>query len=219
VWDPVARPDLTGSPGIAAAAGATLDAAGLIADDVDLLDLYSCFPAAIEAATSALGLAADDPRGLTVTGGLPYFGGPGNNYSTHAIATLTDGLRHDGTGTGLVGALGWYTTKHAYGLYGAAPPPRGFRHPDTTDIQRRIDDTAIPVAANLKLPVTGTIAAATIVYGNGGATAAPAFVTLDDGRRIAAAADPAQLPSHTDAALVGCRARVAHHPPIYEVLP
>ncbi len=54
------------------------------------------FRAAVELAAEALGLATDDPRGLTVTGGLPYFGGPGNNYTTHGIATLTDLLRETG---------------------------------------------------------------------------------------------------------------------------
>ena len=33
-----------------------------------------------------LGIDGDDPRGLTLTGGLPYFGGPGNSYSLHGIA-------------------------------------------------------------------------------------------------------------------------------------
>jgi hypothetical protein len=40
---------------------------------------------------SRRGRARDDTRPLTVTGGLPWFGGPGNNYSTHAIATMMEG--------------------------------------------------------------------------------------------------------------------------------
>ena len=80
---PSARPDLGRSPGIAAAGEALFEAARVAAggplgiDDVELLDLYSCFPSAVELAGDALGIATDDPRGLTVTGGLPYFGGPG----------------------------------------------------------------------------------------------------------------------------------------------
>ncbi|MGH9231227.1 MAG: acetyl-CoA acetyltransferase, partial [Acidimicrobiales bacterium] len=180
VWAPVARPALGRSPGIAAAAGATLAAAGVGIDDVAHLDLYSCFPAAVSAACRALSLAPDDPRGLTVTGGLPYFGGPGNNYSTHAIATLTDRLRHGGTGLGLVGALGWYTTKHAYGLYGAAPPERGFVAPDTSARQRAIDATALPVALGVDRPNRGTVAAATVVYDRETVSAAPVVATVDD---------------------------------------
>ena len=98
---PTSRPDPGRSPGIAAA-GASLWAAASAAgggvgrlgiDDPAVLDIYSCFPSAVELACEALGLATDDRRGLTVTGGLPYFGGPGNNYTTHGIATVTDRLR------------------------------------------------------------------------------------------------------------------------------
>ena len=77
--------------GAPTAAGRSVPESGV--DDIELLDIYSCFPSAVELAAEALGLATDDRRGLTVTGGLPYFGGPGNNYTTHGIATLTDLLR------------------------------------------------------------------------------------------------------------------------------
>jgi len=69
-------------------AGPALDAAGVGIDDVGLIDLYSCFPSAVQIAAASLGLSLDEPGRLTVTGGLPDFGGPGNNYTTHAIACL-----------------------------------------------------------------------------------------------------------------------------------
>ena len=218
VWEPVARPDPATSPGIGAAAGATLAAAGIGVDDVDRFDLYSCFPSAVQAACEALGLSADDRRSLTVTGGLPYFGGPGNNYSTHAIATLTDRLRQDGSGLGLVGALGWYTTKHAYGLYGASPPPHRFVAGDTDERQRQIDATALPVATALDEPAKATVAAATVTYDGEAVGTAPVFATLDDGRRVAAAASPGALAELAGRNLTGCRVRVAGTPPTYEVL-
>ena len=115
-----------------ASTSAALDASGSGVDDLSAFDLYSCFPCAVELGAEAVGLAPDDARGLTVTGGLPYFGGPGNNYSLHAVATMVDRLRHTG-GTGLVTALGWYLTKHAAGIYGAEPPPSGRRHPGRGD--------------------------------------------------------------------------------------
>ena len=63
------------------------------ADDLAFIDLYSCFPSAVELGCRELGIAENDPRGLTVTGGLPYFGGPGNNYVMHSIVTMADKLR------------------------------------------------------------------------------------------------------------------------------
>jgi acetyl-CoA C-acetyltransferase len=202
VWEPVARPRLGLSPAIGAAAGAALSAGGHGLDEVSVIDLYSCFPSALQAALSALGLSGDDKRGLTVTGGLPYFGGPGNNYSTHAIATLTDRLREDGQGVGLVGALGWYVTKHSYGLYGTEPSDSGYREGDTSNAQAEIDATALEVVDDAA-GLAGTIAAATVAYHRDAPLAAPAYITLDDGRRaVANATDPAGLGGE---ALVGCR--------------
>lgn len=211
VWEPVARPDITASPAIAAAATAVLGAHDVGVDDIAAFDLYSCFPAAVEAACAAIGLATDDPRGLTVTGGLPYFGGPGNNYSTHGIATMTDHLRGEGSSAlGLVSALGWYTTKHAYGLYGASPPPKGFTAPDMMASQQEIDATALPVA--LTADGEATVVASTVVYDGESVALAPVIATLDDGRRVAAAAGPGQVAS------VGGRVRVSGSPLSYEVV-
>lgn len=205
IWEPVARPVLGASPAIAAAAGAALAAAGHGIDEVDLLDLYSCFPSAVQAALGALGLAGDDRRALTVTGGLPYFGGPGNNYSTHAIATLTDRLRDTGRGLGLVGALGWYLTKHCYGLYGTSPGPAGYREGDTSAAQASIDAEALDVVG-ATVTAEGTIAAATVTYYGTEPVSAPAYITLDDGRRaVANATDAAGLAGEV---LVGRRAKL-----------
>ena len=86
--------------------------AGKTAADMDLLDIYSCFPSAVEVACDELGIAWDDPRGLTITGGLPYFGGPGNGYVLHSIAHMMDQLRVQPGSFGLLNANGWFLTKH-----------------------------------------------------------------------------------------------------------
>ncbi len=113
------RPDLGASPAAAAAIGQALERAGLGIEQVDAMDLYSCFPIAVSTVCDALGLAPDDPRGLTLTGGLPYFGGPGNNYSTHAIV---EAVRRARSGqTVLVGANGGIMSKYSAGVYSAAP--------------------------------------------------------------------------------------------------
>lgn len=122
------RDDLTQSPAIAACGRSVLAGSGLSIDDVAHLDLYSCFPSAVQIAGRALGVNVHDPtRQLTVTGGLTFFGGPINNYVTHSIATMADVLRADPGSMGLVTALGWYVTKHSMGLYSTDPPPSGFR--------------------------------------------------------------------------------------------
>src|SRR5262249_60021742 len=109
--------------------------------------LYSCFPAAVQIGRDMLGIAAADPRPLTVTGGLPYFGGPGNNYSMHAIAETMDRVRGRPGSIGLVTALGWYLTKHAFRVYCAAPKDGPFVRDDPAPRQALLDAAPPPALA------------------------------------------------------------------------
>ena len=116
------RLDFHSSPAIRLSGGSALALAGSSIDDMAHLDLYSCFPSAVQTAAAELGLPEDGPgRPLTVTGGLTFAGGPGNNYGTHAVASMVDVLRADPGSRGLVTGLGWYQTKHSVGLYGTRP--------------------------------------------------------------------------------------------------
>ncbi|MGE3774014.1 MAG: acetyl-CoA acetyltransferase, partial [Gammaproteobacteria bacterium] len=132
-----------------------LDAAGTRIDDVAHLDLYSCFPIAVFSACDALGLDWRSGRALTLTGGLPFFGGPGNNYSMHAICEAVARVRADRASTALVVANGGYLSKHSAGLYaGRLEAP--WRPIDCTDIARRFAAIpAMPLAD--PAPATGVI--------------------------------------------------------------
>lgn len=115
--------------------------------DVSYFDIYSCFASAIQVACDELGIEATDPRGLTVTGGLPFFGGPGNNYVTHAIAEMVTHLRQSPGTYGLVTANGGLLTKHAAGLYSTIPSQEAWSRPDPAAAQREIDAILpVPVA-------------------------------------------------------------------------
>lgn len=125
VWFFSQRPRLHASEGIRGSVGGALRSAGLGLDDVHHFDFYSCFPSAVEVACEMLGLAQDDPRGFTVTGGLPYAGGPGNNYTLHAIAGMVERLRRPSPAAsevGLVTGNGWYLTKHSATVLGRECP-------------------------------------------------------------------------------------------------
>ncbi len=135
------RGDLHSSPAIAAAGGALYDLVGVGPDDVDHIDLYSCFPSAVQVAADALGLRQD--RTLTVTGGLTFAGGPLNNYVTHSIAAMTDTLRADPDTLGLVTANGGYLTKHSLGMYSARPPTGPHRSIDVQDEVDRAPTTSV----------------------------------------------------------------------------
>jgi acetyl-CoA C-acetyltransferase len=126
-WHVSERQRLDSGVALGAAAYAALGHVGAGIEEVGHIDLYSCFPAAVEIAARELDLPLDDPRRpLTVTGGLTFAGGPGNNYSSHAIAALVGCLREDPDAYGMVTALGWYLTKHAVGIYSARPPGRPY---------------------------------------------------------------------------------------------
>ncbi len=192
VWFLAQRPHFERSVALAEVGKAVFAAAGIGADDVAHIDLYSCFPSAVQMSAEALGIALDDPRGLTVTGGLPYFGGPGNNYVTHSISMLVNKLR--GTqNTGLVTGISWYCTKMVLGIYGGSPGPNGWRHPDLADAQSRIDATALEVVA--EPDGKATVDGFTVEHDKtDGPVRAPIYATLDDGRRVVAVAADAEIP-------------------------
>jgi acetyl-CoA C-acetyltransferase len=80
----------------------------------------------VQVASDALGLVGREPP--TVTGGLTFAGGPGNNYVSHALATMVGRLRAEPGTTGLVSGNGWFLTKHSLGLFAAQPPPVPYRN-------------------------------------------------------------------------------------------
>jgi acetyl-CoA C-acetyltransferase len=125
------RDELHRSTAIRIAGARVLQLADVGLDDIDYVDLYSCFPSAVQVAAAELGLDVDDPaRPLTVTGGLTFAGGPWSNYVMHSIATMAELLVANPGRRGLITANGGYLTKHSFGVYGTDPPAE-FRWEDT----------------------------------------------------------------------------------------
>lgn len=133
------RWSLAESPAIRAATQAVLETGGHGVDDVARFDIYSCFPSAVQVAVDALGLAEGDERPVSLTGGLALFGGPGNNYTTHALAEAVEWCRRDPGSYTLVTGVGWYLTKHSAGLYSTVPPRGGFVRVDPARVQAEVD--------------------------------------------------------------------------------
>ncbi|QIQ87034.1 acetyl-CoA acetyltransferase [Erythrobacter sp.] len=115
------RPDLSAAPASIASVEAALARAGKGIEDMGYIDFYSCFAIPVFNQVDHFGLGIDDPRGLTLTGGLPFFGGAGNNYSAHAIAEAVERARRDPGAFALVGANGGWMSKYATGIYSTAP--------------------------------------------------------------------------------------------------
>jgi acetyl-CoA C-acetyltransferase len=122
------RPVLDASPAMSVIWN-TLQQLDVRLDDLRFVDLYSCFPTVVQTACDVLGVDAFDSSFIpSLTGGLTFGGGPGNNYVTHSICSMVDTLRANPDGQGLVTALGWFCTKHSWGTYSTSPPAQGFRH-------------------------------------------------------------------------------------------
>ncbi len=184
----IQRPDLAGNPASLASVEAALARAGKGMGDMRYLDFYSCFAIPVFNQCDHFGLAVDDPRGLTLTGGLPFFGGAGNNYSAHAIAEAVQRVRADRGSFALVGANGGWMSKYATGIYSTTPAD--WSEGDRFAVLPKASDT-VPVA---KGPVESAVVETyTINRGPKGAEAI--FIGRSDaGERVvgnAGLADPA----------------------------
>jgi acetyl-CoA C-acetyltransferase len=171
------RDNLYSSPAIRLAGNRALELSDVASADLDYVDVYSCFPVAVQVAARELGL--DIAKPLTVTGGLTWAGGPLNNYVMHSIARMGELLRATPGTKGLITANGGYLTKHAFGVYSTEPPGKPFQH---EDLQPQVDAlTRREVAINHR--GIATVEGYSVMYA--GAEPAKAFVAaqLADGRR------------------------------------
>lgn len=203
------RADLHSSPAMRVAGGHALAMAACTIEDVDFFDLYSCFPSAVQVSRDELGIAQDDPRPLTVTGGLPYHGGPGSNYVNHSIGTMMDKVREKSGTKGLCSGLGWYLTRHSFGIYSCDPPQGEWECVEPAEYQSQIDELPKCEVA-VEAAGRATVESYTVVHGREKAEKAIVVGRLDDDRRFLSytAHDPELYAWMTTEELVGKSGKV-----------
>lgn len=198
------RDRLYESPAIRTAGRRALELAGLSPNEIDHVDVYSCFPVAVQVGASEIGLGLERP--LTVTGGLTFNGGPLNNYVMHSIARMAEILRDQPGDVGLITANGGFLTKHAFGVYSTTPPKQPYRH---QDCQHEVD--AYP-RRELDTGYTGevTIEGYTVMYGADGRpdTAFAALQTPEGRRTWGSLRDAEVMQAMTEEEFCGRAARV-----------
>jgi len=177
------RDELCTSPAIRLAGKRALELANTEVADLAMVDVYSCFPVAVQVAARELSLNTNKP--LTVTGGLTWAGGPLNNYVMHSIATMAELLRNQPGEKGMITANGGYLTKHAFGVYSSEPPPTDFQY---ADLQPEVDilfkrDVADTHEGSAK------VEGYAVMYGAQGPDQAWIACRLDDDRRVWATND------------------------------
>ncbi len=138
------RPKLYDSPALRKASRLALEQADITLSDIDMFDIYSCFPCIIEIAQKEIGIPEDDPRDLTVIGGLPFFGGPFNSYSLHAIVSSVERIRKNPSLKIMVHANGGVNTKQSIGIYGSKPSPNPWGERDDSAVQKAILKNSLP---------------------------------------------------------------------------
>jgi acetyl-CoA C-acetyltransferase len=134
-----ARADLAGCIGAQLAGSAALAACGMEASQLDLVELYSCFPVAVESYAQALGLSP--ARELTVTGGMAFAGGPFNNYVLQATCRMAALIREGRGRNGLVSSVSGILTKQGFGVWASQPGARGFAFSDVSADTARLAAT------------------------------------------------------------------------------
>ncbi len=144
----------------------------------------------MEIAADAIGLPVDDTRGVTVTGGMGLFGGPGNNYSTHAIAEMAKRLREEGSRLGVVTANGGYLTKQSIGIYASEPGANPFALADRAAIDAELAKRP-RVTSTADASGALTLEAHTVRFRAGERFEGIVIGRLDDGRRSVAVSSDA----------------------------
>ncbi len=193
-WYVSERRDYTSSPAMKRCGEEALKMAGLSMADMRFFDIYSCFPSAVQIACREFGISLDDPRGLTLTGGLPYFGGPGNNYVMHSIAEMMKALRAAPGTHGFLNSNGWHVTKHAVGIYSTEPRHEQWQRVAPQTYQRELD--AMPKPAFTETPQgAAEIETYTVTHGLDGPQQSIVIGRLTNGTRFLAhtPSDPAVL--------------------------
>ena len=171
------RPDPSTSEMATRVVDQALNMAGKSADEMSLVDIYSCFPCAITAISDHLGLHADG--GLTLTGGLPFFGGPGNNYSAHGLAEMWSQIRAKPEQYALIHANGGVLTKHATGIFSCQPSTIDWASAETV-----IDQDELPRREQDLNPSAGKVISYTINYLQGQPVQGIVLCETDLGKRF-----------------------------------
>ena len=174
------------TPAVRLGGAMACDLAGVSLSEISLVDLYSCFPSAVQLGAQSLNLSLNQQ--LTVTGGLSFAGGPWNNYVMHAIATMMIKLRNDKSEAqnGFIWANGGYATKHSFGVYSTEPAKKGFRYGSPQAEIDSLDKRELASTTDAASDVAGqaTIEAYTVMHNRDGEPeSAIAAVLLKDSRR------------------------------------
>jgi len=132
--DTLLRPEIHRSPAAAMVGQKCFKMAGIEVEQISHIDIYSCFPSAVTIIAREMGVNHSDGSKLTTTGGIPFHGGPGANYTTHAIVAMVERLRDNPGQFGLITGNGGFLSKCSACIYSTTS--YGSLHPKAETWQR-----------------------------------------------------------------------------------
>ncbi len=198
-------------PGTVLSGERALALAGVSARDVDAAELYSCFPAAIQSFARDLKVAETCP--WTVTGAMPFAGGPYNSFSLEGVARMVEVLRegegNDGSERriGLVSNLSGIFGKQACALFSNLPNADGYHCEDITAAVAACD---LPLALDGDYVGPATVVGYTVVFVGGVPSHGIAICDTPAGwRTVVRSEDRALLESMTQEEFCGRVVQVA----------
>ena len=211
IWNVSKRPSLNESPAIRECGKEVLSQAGISLSEISFLDIYSCFPSAVQIAQKELSLDSNDDRPLTVTGGLPYFGGPGNAYTMFSSSEMVKKLRSNPNEYGMVTANSWFLTKHAINIFSCKPPQEIDWKKDFIKLQSEINSREIK-NFNIKPNGLGEVISYTIVQGRKNLEYGIVIGELEDKSKFIAniLGEQSFLKKLTENELLGIKGEVKH---------
>ena len=169
------RPKLYESLGMTYAANSINKMIERLDIKLDAYDLYSCFPAAIKMFTKSIGLDSEIPK--TVTGSMPYAGGPLNSFVIHSTVKMIQKIRALEVKYGLITGVSGMMTKQSFCVWGKEYKEH-FIFDDVTE-RAKLDESPIELS-NIS-EGKGEIIGYTIIEGN--ENAAKAVLYLDDEKK------------------------------------
>ena len=211
IWNVSKRPSLNESPAIRECGKEVLSQAGISLSEISFLDIYSCFPSAVQIAQKELSLDSNDDRPLTVTGGLPYFGGPGNAYTMFSSSEMVRKLRSNPNEYGMITANSWFLTKHAINIFSCKPPQEIDWKKDFIKLQSEINSREIK-NFNTKPNGLGKVISYTIVQGRKNLEYGIVIGELEDKSKFIAniLGEQSFLKKLTENELLGIKGEVKH---------
>jgi acetyl-CoA C-acetyltransferase len=188
------RPNVGRSVAMAKVIQKTLKIADMSVADIDHFDIYSCFPCAVSSVCEVLNLPTDGSVSLTQTGGLPFFGGPGNNYSMHGIAEMVNTLRRESDDYGLVTTNGGMLSKHAAGVFSCQPHGVSGKKLDwSTQFLSCFTAEDFPSCSPAVAPQKGIIISYTVIYTRNVANQCIVIAENENGERFVAQSNEADV--------------------------